>query len=118
MCHNAVWKKLLFLDLSRQTLSSGIMTDYDTASAFDRVLSGLSIITCERLGLPRHAGIFMHHLLKSITFHLITGFGTSVASFCNDEDPTQIGQGVLQGSSSAAPIFNLNYDVSLSAINY
>ena len=57
----------------------------------------------------------MYHLLRSMIFHLITGFGESVASFYNDEDPMEIGQGVLQGTSSAAPIFNMNSDVSLSA---
>ena len=43
-CNNAVLNKLLFLDLSRQTLSPGIMTDFDATAAFDRVLAGLSII--------------------------------------------------------------------------
>jgi hypothetical protein len=47
-------------------------------------------------------------------FHLITGFGSSAMSFHNNEDPTQIGQGMLQGSSSAAPIYNISNDVSLS----
>jgi hypothetical protein len=50
-----------------------------------------------------------------MNFHLITGFGTLIASFSNDDNPQQIGQGVLQGSSSAALIFNLNSDVSLCA---
>jgi len=114
-CNNAVWNKLLFLDLSRQTLSPGIMKDYDAASALDRVLIGLTIVTCERMGLHRHASMFMYHPLKRMNFHLITGFGTLIASFSNDDNPQQIGQGVLQGSSSAALIFNLTSDVSLSA---
>jgi hypothetical protein len=47
-------------------------------------------------------------------FHLITGFGRS--SYINNDEDT-IGQGVLQGSSSAAPIFLLNSEVSLCAYN-
>jgi hypothetical protein len=47
-------------------------------------------------------------------FHLVTGYGASNTSFNNNEDPLLPGQGVLQGSSSAAPIYNFNTDVSLS----
>jgi hypothetical protein len=48
-------------------------------------------------------------------FHVATGFGKSTTSFLNNETTTQAGQGILQGSSSAAPIYNVNSDVSLSA---
>jgi len=49
-------------------------------------------------------------------FHLITGFGKSSSSYRNDDDNI-VGQGVLQGSSSAAPIFLLNSEISLTAYN-
>jgi len=112
-CNNAVLNKVLFCDLSRQTLSPGILTNFDATAAFDRVIAGLSIITCKRLGLPLVAGYFMFNLLKNMHFHLVTGFGKSEDSFHNTENNVS-GQGVLQGSSSAAPIFLLNSDVSLA----
>jgi hypothetical protein len=115
-CNNAVLNKVLFLYLSRQTLSLGILTDYDATAAFDRVLANLSFITCQRVGLPRIAGYCMTHLLKQMSFHLITGLGKSVASYPNPADGLT-GQGVLQGSSSAAPLFLLNSDVSLCTYN-
>ncbi len=40
-----------------------------------------------------------------------------MATFNNNADPNQPGQGVLQGSSSAAPIYNFNSDVSLTTYN-
>jgi hypothetical protein len=89
-------------------------TDFDASAAFDRVLAGLSIATCERVGLPRIAGLFMYNLLHNMKFHLITGFGQSSSFYINDTDGIT-GQGVLQGSSFAAPIFLLNSDVSLTA---
>jgi hypothetical protein len=49
-------------------------------------------------------------------FHLFTGFGKSTISYLNNEDGIT-GQGVLQGSSSAAPIFILNSEISLTAYN-
>lgn len=113
-CHNAVLHKNLFLDLSRQTLTPGIMTDYDAASAFDWVLASLSILTCAQVGSPCLAGTFMFNLLQTMKFHLMTAFEWSHSSFSNNDDPTQVGQGVLQGSSSAVPIFILNSNVSLS----
>jgi len=113
-CNNAVLNKVLFFDLSRQTLSPGVLTDFDAKAAFDRVIAGLSVVTCKRVGLPIIAGHFMFHLLKHMTFHLVTGFGVSTESYNNTNEGIT-GQGVLQGSSSAAPIFLLNSDVSLHA---
>jgi len=49
-----------------------------------------------------------------MSYHLITGFGASAMRFSNTTDNIT-GQGVLQGSSSAGPIYILNSDVSLSA---
>jgi hypothetical protein len=51
-CNNAVLNKVLFCDLSRQSLSPGVLTYFDAMAAFDRVISGLSIATRERVGLP------------------------------------------------------------------
>jgi hypothetical protein len=116
-CNSAVWNKLLYCDLMRQTLSPGIMSDYDATAAFDRVLHSMSILTCRRIGLPHEASIFLYNLLNNMEFHLVTGYGVSATSFKNNEDPTQPGQGVLQGSSSAEPIYNFNSDVSLSTYN-
>jgi hypothetical protein len=48
-------------------------------------------------------------------FNIVTGFGKSLSSFQNNADQHQIGQGVLQGSSSAAPLYNINSDICLTA---
>lgn len=113
-CTSAVWNKVLFCDLTHQTESVGFMTDYDATAAFDRVLHEISVITCRMVGLPVSAYLFIFHLLQRMEFHIITGFGSSNISFCNNSDPLQIGQGILQGSSSAAPIYNICADVSLA----
>jgi len=113
MCNNAVFNKTLFLDLSSQTFSPGILTDYDATAAFDRVLTGLSIVTCQWVGLPHIAENFMFNLLKEMKFYLVTGFGQSAGSFNNNQEGIQ-GQGVLQGSSSACPIYIMTSDVCLS----
>jgi hypothetical protein len=93
-------EQALFLDLSRQTMAPGILKDYDMTAAFDRVLADLASITCQPVGLPNIAESFMFHILKHMSFHLVTGFGQSAESFKNDQDGVT-GQGVLQGSSSA-----------------
>lgn len=113
-CNNAVLNKILFFDYSHQSLSPRISADFDATATFDRVLAGLSIIACQRVGLPRSTGIFMYELLKNMKFHLITSFGKSISSYGNTAD-NKTRQGVLQGSSSACPIFILNSNVSLSA---
>jgi len=105
-CNNAVLKKILFLDLSCQALSSGIMTEYDATATFDRVITGLSIATCERVSLPWIAGYFMFNLLKFMSFNLIIGFEKSSATLSNNTEGIT-GQGVLQGSRLAALIYIL-----------
>jgi hypothetical protein len=109
-----MWNKTLYCDLMHQTLSAGIMTDYDATAAFDWVLHAMSIITCRWLGMPHQACMFMYHLLQNMEFFLLTGFGVSTTSFHNKDDPMQPGQGMLQGSSSAAPIYNICTDISLT----
>jgi hypothetical protein len=54
----------------------------------------------------------MFYLLKNMKFNRITGLGKSSSSYDSTQDG-QTGQGVLQGSSSAAPIYILNSGVSL-----
>jgi hypothetical protein len=109
-CNSAVWSKILYLDLLHQSLTPGIMTDYDATAAFDRVLHLLSVRTCHRLGMPHHACIY--NLLQKMEFTLLTGFGESSTSFRNNEDPLHIEQVMLQGSSLAAPMYNITSDVS------
>ncbi len=83
-----MWNKLLFLDLSQQSLTPGVMIDYDATAALDRVISRLSIVTCQHMGLPHSARLFTYTLLGEMEFHIITGFGQSDSSFHNDNDPT------------------------------
>ncbi len=49
---------------------------------------------------------------------VVTGFGRSATSYINNEDPNASGEGVFQGSSSAAPLYTLNADISLSAYDH
>jgi hypothetical protein len=109
-CNNAALNKLLFRDLSRQTLSPGILTGYDATAALDRVLANLSIVTYQRVSLPRIAVYFMSYLLQNMSFTLITWVGKSADSYQINMNG-QTGQGVLQGSRSAAPIYILNSDI-------
>jgi hypothetical protein len=90
------------------------MTDYDATAVFDRALHPLSIITCHRLGMPQISCVFMYNLLHHMEFHILTGFRKSTSSFKNNEDPYSAGQGILQSSSLAALIYNVNSDVSLT----
>jgi hypothetical protein len=80
-CNSAVWSKILYCDLTRQTLTKGMLTDYDATAAFDRILHALAVITCRRIGLPHSAGLFIYNLLHNMEFHLITGYGKSMQPF-------------------------------------
>jgi hypothetical protein len=112
-CNNAILNKMLFLDISRQSLSPGILSNFDATAAFDWVLAGLLVVTCKRMGFLQTTGQLMLNLLHSMHFHLITGLGRSQDSF-NNATEDEVGQGVLQGSSSAAPMYILRSEVSLA----
>jgi hypothetical protein len=88
------------------------MTDYD--AAFDFILHAMSIVTCCKFGMPQTASLYFYNLLHSKEFYIITGLGETPNSFTNDEDPSRPGQGMLHGSSSVGPIYNVNSDVSLT----
>lgn len=62
MCNNAILNKLLFLDLSWQTLSPGIMMEYDAKAAYDRVLRHVN-----NLGYQGKVGFFMYNLLHEMS---------------------------------------------------
>jgi hypothetical protein len=111
-CQSAVWNQVLFCDLLCQTSSKGILTDYDASVAFHRVLHFITVITCRRLGMPISACKFLYIFLHHMEFHIITGLGVSNKSFSNNEDHNNPGQGMLQGSSSAAPVYNFISDVT------
>lgn len=116
-CQSAVWNKVTFCDILRQSCTPGIMTDYDATAAFDRVLHKVTSITCERLGMPKHANYFLYNLLHNMEFHVITWYGPSIHTFSNNDDPLQPCQGMLQGSSSAPPTYNVNSDIALTVYN-
>jgi hypothetical protein len=90
------------------------MLDYDAKAAFDRVISSITYVACQRLGLPCIAGTLMHNLLHDMSFHVVAGFRRSTKIFCNADDRISVGQGVLQRSSSTSPIYIFNSDVCIS----
>jgi hypothetical protein len=49
------------------------MLDYDAKAAFDRVISSITYVACQRLGLPCIAGTLMHNLLHDMSFHVVAG---------------------------------------------
>ncbi len=116
-CQSAVWNKVAFCDILRQSYTPGIITDYDATAAFDRVLHTITSITCQRLGMPKHATQFLYNLLHNMEFHVVTGYGPSTQSFLNNADPLRPCQGMLQGSSSAPPTYTACTDVALTIYN-
>jgi hypothetical protein len=48
-------------------------------------------------------------------FNVITGYYVSHRSFHNNADADNPGQGILQGSSSTVPIYNIYSDILLNA---
>jgi hypothetical protein len=102
-CNSAVWSKVLFCDLTRQTLSKGMLTDYNASAAFDRVLHAISVITCRHIGLPINASLFIYNVLHNMEFHLITRYGASIKHFQNNEDPENLGRACYRVAAQPPP---------------
>mmetsp|Transcript_24392 Transcript_24392/g.34970 ORF Transcript_24392/g.34970 Transcript_24392/m.34970 type:complete len:783 (+) Transcript_24392:946-3294(+) len=113
-CNSAVLKKVLFFDLLRQTQQAGSIVDFDAKAAYDSIMPALATATCMRMGLPRAAGDFMTQLINQMEYSVATGLGESKKTYKADANQFFKCQGGMQGSTSAAPIFNIHHDVSLT----
>lgn len=58
-CNSTILNKVLFLDLTQQTLTPGKMTDYDATAAFDRVLHSMANFYLPTFG-PTHGCMHVH----------------------------------------------------------
>ena len=71
----------------------------DAAACFDRIVTPLSSVACQRLGMPSSAEHTHAETLLRMQFSIKTGYGISSMTYgSSDEDPLQ-GQG--QGSGNA-----------------
>jgi len=113
-CNSAVLKKVLFFDLLRQTQQAGSIVDFDAKAAYDSIIPALATVTCMRMGLPRFAGDFMTLLINQMEYSVATGLGESTKTYKAGANPFFLCQGGMQGSASAAPIYNIHHDVSLT----
>ena len=66
------------------------------------------------MGLPQFAGDFMTKLINNMEYSVATGLGNSTATYKASDNPYFLCQGGMQGSTSAAPIYNIRHDVSLT----
>ena len=113
-CNSAVLKKVLFFDLLRQPQQAGSIVDFDAKAAYDSILPALATVTCMRMGLPRGAGDFMTQLINNMEYSVATGLGKSTKTYNAGANPFFKCQGGMQGSTSAAPSYNIHHDVSLA----
>ena len=113
-CSSAVLKKVLFFDLLRQSQQTGSIVDFDVKAAYDSLIPALATVTCMRMGLPRGAGDFMTQLINNMEYSVATGLGESTKTYNAGTNPFFKCQGGMQGSTSAAPSYNIHHDVSLT----
>ena len=116
LCCSAILNKVLFFDLMRQTRQCGALMDNDATAAFDRVLPALCVVTCRQLGMPREAQRFFFRILRQMEYTVTTAHGQSKITYKANEDPDELGQGVIQGGGASGPNYASQQHPVLKAV--
>jgi hypothetical protein len=97
--------KAITFDLWRQHRQRGALCSNDAKSCYDRIVHNIASLCMQRVGAPIGPIKSMFHTIQSLSHHVRTVFGESVAGF-KHKGPTPI-QGVGQGNGAGPQIWAL-----------
>jgi hypothetical protein len=76
-CMTPVLNRLLAVQLLIQKRTEGIVFDNDAKGCYDRVISGVALVSLRRLGYSKEAVEMLGLLWAHMEHHVCTGFGVS-----------------------------------------
>ena len=96
MAQSAVLNKLMYYNLSHQTLTPCAFMDDDARACYDRIVTCMSSLECRKWGIDDKVGAFTNDFIESQKFHIRSAFGVSIDAYTPSQDkPTQgSGQGI------------------------
>jgi hypothetical protein len=113
-CISPILNKLLTIQLLIQKKVNGILFDNDAKGCYDRIISGVSLATLQRLGYSRNSVRILGLLWAQIQHHICTGFGVSKDTYGSSIDKLLYGIG--KGSCASPIIWALLNHIILATL--
>lgn len=101
MPQSVVLNKLMYYNISHQTLTPCAFMDNDTRACYDRIVTRLSSLECRRWDLSTEVSHFTNEFIENQTFHIRTAYGVSEETYSPSEECPTHGSG--QGISWSGP---------------
>ena len=76
----------LVTDTFRQKRRSGAISGVDAAQCYDRIVHSLSILLCQKEGVPLSSLMMMFGVIQSMSYFIRTTFGDSSTSYGGKQD--------------------------------
>ena len=93
----------LVTDTFRQKRRSGAIAGVDAAQCYDRIVHSLSILLCQKEGVPLSSLMMMFGVIQSMSYFIRTTFGDSSTSYGGKQDIPF--QGSCQGNGASPAIW-------------
>jgi hypothetical protein len=76
-CISPILNKLLTIHILVQKRTNGIVFDNDAKGCYDRIISGIDLLSIRRLGYSKNLVKMLGKLWEQLEHHISTGFGVS-----------------------------------------
>ena len=101
MAQSVVLNKLMYYNISHQTLTPCAFMDDDARACYDRIVTRFSSADCRKWGISENVASFTNSFIEQQQFHIRSAYGVSSESYQNCEEYPTEGSG--QGISWAGP---------------
>jgi hypothetical protein len=113
-CISPILNKLLTIQILVQKRTNDIVFENDAKGFYDRIISGIALLSIIRLGYSKNSVKMLGKLWEKLEHHISTGFGVSDISYSSTVDKLLYGIG--QGSCSSPILWDLSNQMILTAL--
>jgi hypothetical protein len=113
-CISPILNKLLTIQILVQKRNNGIVFDNDAKGCYNRIISGIALLSIRRLGYSKNSAKMLGKLWEQLEHHISTSFGVSGISYSVTVEKLLYGIG--QGSCSSPIMWALLNQLILTAL--
>jgi hypothetical protein len=113
-CMTPVLNKLLTVQLLIQKRTEGIVFDNDAKGCYDIIISGVALVSLQRLGYSKEFVKMLGLLWDQMEHHVCTGFGVSDKTYGSTIN--KLLYGIVQGSCASPILWALINQLLLAAL--
>jgi hypothetical protein len=113
-CISPILNKLLTIQILIQKRTNGTGFDNGAKGCYDRIISGIAILSIQRLGYSKNSVKMLGKLWEQLEHHISTGFGVSDISYSSTVE--KLVYGIGQGSCLSPIMWALLNQLILTAL--